>query len=106
MPAAASLTVKTRYRSLPTLVNGMRVVAFVDTSCTTTLLSPKLAWGYSGSRTAIKAVDETEVKCRGTRLLEIELCGKRLTRKGIIIERIMNDIDIIIGMDGKGKLTA
>ena len=34
---------------------------------TTTLLSPKLTCGYSGSRTAIKAVDGTEVKCSGTR---------------------------------------
>ena len=81
------------------LEDGIKAAALIDSGCTTTLLSSKLACGYGRSRTAIKAVDETGVKCRGTRQLEIELGGKRLTTKGIIIECIINDIDIIIGMD-------
>ena len=78
--AAALLNrVKTRYRSLPiieVLVDGMRAVALIDTCCTTTLLSPKLTHGYGGSIIAIKAVDGTEVKCKGKR--QVKIGGKKL----------------------------
>ena len=80
-------------------MTGMRATALIDTGCTTTLLSPKLTRGCGGSRTTIRTVDGTEVKCRGTRQIEIELGGERLTTKAIIMERLINDIDIIIGMD-------
>ena len=76
----------------------MKVAALIDTGCTTTLLSLQLARRYGGSRTAIKAVAGTVVKCRGTQQVEIELGWKKLT-KVIIIECIINDTDIIIGMD-------
>ena len=52
-------------------MDGTRVLALIDTGCTIILLSPKLACGYGGSRTIIQAVDRTEVKCRGTRQVEI-----------------------------------
>ena len=44
-------------------------------------------------------MNRTEVKCIGTRQVEIESGGMRLTTKVIIIERIINDIEIIIGID-------
>ena len=53
------------------LVDSTRVIALVDTHCTTTLLGPKLVCGCGGSRTTVKAVDTTEVKCRGTHQLEL-----------------------------------
>ena len=80
-------------------MNGIKAAALTDSGCTT-ILSPRLARGYDGSRIAIKALDGIEVKCRGTRQVEIKSGGMRLTTKVIIVERIIIGIDLICELRG------
>lgn len=70
---------KAQYQPLPILevsVGTVIVRALVDTSCTATLLNPKLVSEWSRSVT-VKAVDGKEVKFKGTQQVEIKVCEVR-----------------------------
>ena len=47
----------------------------------------------------VKAVDGRDIKCKGARQVEIKVRGVRVKVEAILMNRIIDGIDVIIGMD-------
>ena len=47
----------------------------------------------------VKAVDGRDIKCKGARQGEIKIRGVRIKVEAILMNRIIDGIDVIIGMD-------
>ena len=79
-------------------MNNTGMTALVDTGCTTTLINSRLMSGCGRCGT-VKAVDGRDLKCKGARQVEIKVCGVRVKVEAILMNRIIDGIDVIIGMD-------
>ena len=91
---------KVQYWPLPIIVvvNNTVMTALVDTGCTTTLINSRLMSGCSRCGTE-KAVDGRDIKCKGARQVEIKVRGVRVKVEVILMNRIIDRIDVMIGMD-------
>ena len=92
---------KVQYCPLPIIevvVNNTVMTALVDTGCTTTLINSRLMSGC-GRRGTVKAVDGRDIKCKGARQVEIKVRGVRVKVEVILMNRIIDRVDVIIGMD-------
>ena len=91
----------TQNGSVPTLgvlVNDKRVRVLIDTGCTVTLIRSGLSSDCRGTST-IRAVDGQKVACRGISTVTLEICGQLLNTEAIVMEKMIDVVDIIMGMD-------
>ena len=92
---------KAQYWPLPIIevvVNNTVMTALVDTGCTTTLINSRLMSGCSRCG-IVKAVDGRDIKCKRARQVEIKVRGVQVKVEAILMNRIIDGIDVIIGMD-------
>ena len=90
-----------QYWPLPIIevvVNNTVMTALVDTGCTTTLINSRLMSGCGRCGT-VKAVDGRDIKCKGVWQVEIKVRGVRVKVEAILMNRIIDGINVIIGMD-------
>jgi hypothetical protein len=93
--------------SLPVVdiyARGRKVKALVDSGCITTLLSARMAGDQAGNEERLVTVDGGEINVRRTRDTELKIGGVTLNVKTLVIERIMEDFDVILGLDVINKL--
>ena len=79
-------------------VGERRVMALVDTGCTTTMVKTHLVTGWNGSGRVV-GFDGRNVKCCGTSNIELELEGRQLSVEAIVNDRLVPGVEAIIGMD-------
>ena len=92
---------KAQYWPLPIIeivVNNTVMTALVDTGCTTTLINYRLM-SVCGRCGTVIAVDGRDIKCKGARQVEIKVHGVQVKVEAILMNRIIDGIDVIIGMD-------
>ena len=74
------------------------MTTLVDIGCTTTLINSRVMSGCGRCGT-VKAVDGRDIKCKGARQVEIKIRGVLVKVEAILMNRIIDRIDVIIGMD-------
>ena len=79
-------------------MNKTVMTALVDTGCSTALINSRLMSGCGRCGT-VKAIDGRDIKCKGAWQVEIKARGVRVKVEVILMNRIIDGIDIIIGMD-------
>lgn len=79
-------------------LEGRRVRALVDTGCATTVVCSRIVGGCKGVNYMV-AFDGSRVKCQGKRELQLGVRGIDMSVEAIVSERILNGIDIVLGMD-------
>ena len=67
------------------VVEGNSAKALVDTGCSTTIVHSKYVDQCDGV-TRIRTFDGSEVKCRGTRLIRLEVENKKLSVRVIVAD--------------------
>lgn len=78
------------YRRMPTIeviVEDKRVKALVNTGCTTSLITPKLAVIWSRKKYVV-AVDAMEVGCKGNSTVELTVHGVCLKAEIIVADTL------------------
>jgi len=87
--------------ALPTVdvfVEGRLTKALVDTGCSKTIVTSRLT-GFGGGRSSVVAVDGSRVHCLGQAMVSLVVVGKTLRVGCIVTERLLDDVDMILGMD-------
>ena len=84
-------------------VCGRRARALVDTGCSKTILAPRVCQARGRSCTVI-AIDGSEVPCRGEATVSMTLEGYNLKVNCLVVERIFEGVDVILGMDVINRL--
>ena len=76
----------------------------MDTDCSTTVLASGIVGEYKGEGGKLVAVDGREIRCEGTRDVELIVQGVRLRVRAIVLGRIVDGVDIVMGMDAIRQL--
>ena len=84
-------------------VGGRAVRALVDTGCSTTVVTPDLVNGCSGSSSMV-AFDGREVPCRGMSLAQFVVRGVPISVRAIVADQILDGVDFVMGMDAIEQL--
>ena len=79
-------------------LGGRLAKALVDTGCSTAVVRADLV-DYAEGTCYMTAFDGRVVKCHGTSQVELEVEGMPLKVKAVVMDKIVNDIDIVMGMD-------
>lgn len=90
--------IKVQYWPLPIIkvvVNNTVMTGLVDTVCTITLIKCKLMCRSC----TVKAIDGWDIKCKGAQQVVIKIHGVRVKLKAILMNRAIDGIDVIIGMN-------
>lgn len=78
--------------------------ALVDTGCSTTVLASRLVPKCEGKGSSLTAVDGREIICEGERIIYLTVQGLQLSVKAIILRRLVEGIDMVLGMDAINQL--
>ena len=84
--------------SVEVVVNGIPVVALLDTGCTTSLVQSGIAGTHYG-KTRVEAFDGKYVDCLGKSKVEFEVGGKSLMKEALVVNSIVCNFKAVIGMD-------
>ena len=79
-------------------MNSRKLSALVDTVCTTTLVTPEIAEDWTG-RSRITIVGGRDEDCKGISLMKLVVSGKKLNINAIVMDRMVEGIDLVMGMD-------
>lgn len=79
-------------------MGGQAVHALVDTGCSKAVVRTRLVDHYEGE-TCMTAFDGRRVKCRGATWIDLVVGGSPLKAYAIVLDNIVNDIDLVLGMD-------
>ena len=93
--------------SLPVvdILVGERVARhLVDTSYSTTILVSGIVGEFKGEGSRQVAVDGREIRCEGTRDVELIVQGVRLSVRAIVFGRIVDGVDIVLGRNAISRL--
>ena len=97
--AATKLPTSSRYSG-----GGRMARALVDTGCSTTVLVSGIVGEYKGEGGRLVAVDGREIRCEGTRDVELVVRGVRLSVNAIVLGSIADGVDIVMGMNAISQL--
>ena len=75
----------------------------VDSGCTTTVVSSRLIPDCKG-KSFMTAFDGREVECRGSHWIELVVNGKPVKVKAVVTDKLIEGIDIVIGVDVSDQL--
>ena len=75
----------------------------MDTGCSTTVVTPRLANGCSGNSSMV-AFDGREVPCRGMSLAQVVVRGVPVGVRAIVADKILDGVDLVMGMDAIEQL--
>ena len=84
--------------SVEVVVNGIPVVALLDTGCTTSLVQSGIAGTHYG-KTRVVAFDGKYVDCLGKSKVEFEIGGRTLVKEALVVNNIVCNFKAVIGMD-------
>lgn len=80
------------------ILGGEAVRALVDTGCSTALVNARLVDHCEGEG-FMTAFDGRNVKCRGVSWVQLEVAGKPLKVCAVVLDNIVNNLDLVIGME-------
>ena len=84
---------------------GQRVArALVDTGCSTTVVASRLVGKCEREGGRLVSVDGGEIKCEGTRNIELTVQGVRLRLRVMVLRKVLDGIDVVMGMDAISQL--
>ena len=89
--------------TIKVLVNGKETRALVNIGYTTTLIHSDFSNGCKDTN-SIKAVNGKEVACREVSTVTLEIRGRLLRVKTIVMSEMIEGVDIIVGMDVISRL--
>ena len=78
--------------------------ALVDTGCSTTVLASRLVPKCAGKESGLMAVDGREIACEGEGNVDLTVQGIHLSVKAIILRRLIDGVDVVLGMDAINQL--
>ena len=78
--------------------------ALVDTGCSTTVLASRLVPKCEEKESSLMAVDGREIVCEGEGNVELTVQGIHLSVKAIILGRLVDGVDVVLGMDAINQL--
>ena len=81
----------------------MGAQGLVGTGCSTTIIASDLVKASGGS-VSIMAFDGRKVDCEGTSKVELWVCGKPVTVRAVVAKKVIEGIDVVVGMDAIGQL--
>lgn len=81
------------------MVGRREVRALVDTGCSTTVVASHLVPECKRKKSSLTAVDGRVIVCEGEGSVELTVQGIHLTVKAIILGRLVDGIDMVLGMD-------
>lgn len=81
------------------MVRKKEVRALVDSGCSTTIVVSRLVPECEGEESRLVAVDGREIVCEGERNVELMVQGIQLGVKAIILRKLIDGIDVVLGMD-------
>ena len=79
-------------------VGGRVCRALVDTGCSNTMIRVGLVDSWEGE-VSTKAFDGRVVKGRGATKVELLVDGKKVKTKSTVVDSLVGDVDLVIGMD-------
>lgn len=79
-------------------VGGKRRRAIVDTGCSNTMIRVGLVDTWEGE-ICTKAFDGRVVKGKGAADVELVIDGQKVTTRSTVVDRLVADVDVVIGMD-------
>ena len=85
-------------------MGGREVRALVDTGCSTTVLASYLMPKCEGMESCLTAVDGREIVCDGEGNVELTVQGIHLSVNAIILGRLVDGVDVVLGMDAINQL--
>lgn len=94
--------VKALPSSLPVVdvqVGGRWSKALVDTGCSTTVMSTRVAGKCEGVDYRLMTVGGDEIRCEGMKEVKLTIRGDVLTVNVIVLEKLIGGIDVVMGMD-------
>lgn len=98
---AGNIPLKNCFSKLPlkkVKLNNEWVFGLADSGCTKSIVTRKFVRNFGGSED-IMGVDGRMVKTRGRGIVIIEINGVKKKLEVLVMDRMMNDIEIILGMD-------
>lgn len=78
--------------------------ALVDSGCSTTVCASQLVGRCSEKGEGLVTVDGREIECEGTKEVILAVQGIRLKTRAIVLAKVIDGIDVVLGMDVIGKL--
>ena len=81
-------------------MNGRKLRALVDTSCTTTLVTSEITEDWNG-KSRITLVDSRHVDCKGISWVKLVVGGMKLNIDAVVM---VEGIDLVMGMDSIRQL--
>jgi transposase InsO family protein len=81
------------------VASGERVQALVDTGCSQTIVAQRLARNVTNGAGRIMTVNGSSVSCAGTTMVQLGVGERKLVVHGLVLERMVPGVDVILGMD-------
>lgn len=85
-------------------MGGREVKALVGTGCSTTVMASYLMPKCEGKESSLMAVDGRETLCEGEENVELTVQGIHLSVNAIILGRLVDGVDLVLGMDAISQL--
>ena len=99
-------TVASRALDVPVIeveVNSNKVRALVDTGCTSSMVTHRVARATQGESVMV-AFDGRKVKCKGTATVSVNVGGERMQLLVTVVESVVGGVDMVLGMDVISRL--
>ena len=87
-----------RLPAIDVMINGKAAIALVDSGCTSTMVRSNMVDGWSGE-CSVKAFDGYKVKGLGFSNPTITIDGNSFKTNVMVVEKIVEGFDIVMGMD-------
>ena len=81
------------------LVGTKGARALVDTGCTNSLMTAKMAESWTETSTSMIAFDGRSVSCRGNSNVDLTIGGEKITTTMTVVDKIVGNVDVVLGMD-------
>ena len=78
---------------------GRKARALVDTGCTHSLMTSRMAGAWREAPTVMMAFDGRSVSCRGEKREILKVGGERIEVNVTVVDSVVGDIDVVLGMD-------
>ena len=94
-------TVASGVRDVPVImaeVNGNQVRALVDTGCTNSMVTQRVAGRVHGEKEMV-AFDGRRVRCKGTSTARVRVGDETMQLQVTVAEQLVGGVDLVLGMD-------
>ena len=80
------------------VLGGGKVRALVDTGCSAAVVKTSLVDSWEG-KSRMTAFDGREVECRGISWVDLEVAGRLVGVRAVVVDSIVDGVDVVLGME-------